>query len=221
MDFNNTGMKRMLTLTLFAILFSAVKAQTRINLFRQSATQKKYLLQQIAALQAYIGYAKKGYSIAKQGLNTISDIKHGELNLHKDYFNSFKTVNPSIKKYDRIADIIRLQVNILNVYREASKQVKQSGSFNGEEIRYISGVFERLMDDCTQTIEDLIDVTTSGVLEMKDDERLKRIDALYIEMQDKYTFVKHFSNEAKLLAASRNREQNDIQSSRAINGIKN
>ena len=221
MDLNNTGMKRLLTLTLFAILFSEVKAQTRINLFRQSATQKKYLLQQIAALQVYIGYAKEGYSIAKQGLNTISDIKHGELNLHKDYFNSFKTVNPSIKKYGKIADIIRLQVNIVNVYREAAKQVKQSGSLNEEEIRYISGVFERLMDDCTQTIEDLIDVTTSGLLEMKDDERLKRIDALYSGMQDKYTFVKHFSNEAKLLAASRKREQNDIQTSRAINGIRN
>lgn len=220
MDLNNTGMKRLLTLALFALFFSEVKAQTRVNLFRQGATQKKYLLQQIAALQVYIGYAKKGYSIAKQGLNTISDIKHGELNLHKDYFNSLKTVNPSIKNYGKVADIIRLQVNIVNVYREAAKQVKQSSSFNGDEIRYISGVFERLMDDCTQTIQDLINVTTSGVLEMKDDQRLKRIDALYSEMQDKYTFVKYFSNEAKLLASSRNKEQNDIQSSRAINGIK-
>ena len=221
MDLNNTGMKSLLTLIIFALLFLEVKAQTRVNLFRQSATQKKYLLQQIAALHMYIGYAKKGYSIAKQGLVTISDIKHGEFNLHKDYFNSVKTVNPTVKKYGKIADIIRLQVNIVNVYREAAKPVKQSDSFNGEEIRYISGVFERLMDDCTQTIEDLIDVTTSGVLEMKDDQRLKRIDALYSEMQDKYTFVKHFSNEAKLLAASRKREQNDIQASRAVNGIKN
>jgi len=99
--------------------------------------------------------------------------------------------------------------------------VKLNGSFNGNEISYINGVFGRLMDDCTEVIDELITVTTNGNLEMKDDERLKRIDVLYSDMQDKYTFVQSFSNEAKLLGASRIKEQNDIQSSRALNGIKN
>lgn len=214
-------MKRLLILLLFAILSSGTKAQTFAEWFRQKATQKKYLLQQIAALQVYIGYVQKGYSIARQGLNTISDIKHGEFNLHKDYFNSLKTVNPKIKNYSKVADIIALQVNIVKTYKEAVKQVRQSGSFNVNEISYVNGVFERLLDDCTKTIDALIAVTTSGELEMKDDERLKRIDALYSDMQDKYTFVQAFSNEAKLLAASRIREQSDIQTMRILNGIKN
>lgn len=213
-------MKRLIILLLFAILSTGTKAQTFAEWFRQSATQKKYLLQQIAALQVYIGYVQKGYSIAKQGLNTISDIKKGEFNLHKDYFNSLKTVNPKIKNYSKVADIIALQVNIIKIYKEAAKQLKQSRSFNAGEINYINGVFDRLMDDCAKTIDALITVTTSGELEMKDDERLKQIDALYSDMEDKYTFVQGFSNEAKLLAASRIREQNDIQTSRALNGIK-
>lgn len=214
-------MKRLLILILFVILSTGIKAQTFGEWFRQSATQKKYLLQQIAALQVYIGYVQKGYSIAKQGLNTISDIKNGEFNLHKDYFNSLKTVNPKIKTYSKIADIIALQVNIIKIYKEAAKQIKQSGTFNAGEITYTNSVFERLLEDCIKTVDELIAVTTSGQLEMKDDERLKRIDDLYNDMQDKYTFVKGFSNEAKLLAVSRIREQNDIQISRSINGIKN
>lgn len=214
-------MKRLFTLVLFALLSSGANAQTFAEWFRQGATQKKYLLQQIAALQVYIGYMQKGYSIAKQGLNTISDVKNGEYNLHKDYFNSLKSVNPKIKNYSKVADIVALQVSIIKVYKEAARQVKQSDSFNENEISYINGVFERLMDDCTNVIDELISVTTSGNLEMKDDERLKRIDALYGDMQDKYTFIQGFSNEVKLLAASRIKEQNDIRSSRAINGIKN
>lgn len=206
---------------LFAILTTSTKAQTFAEWFRQSATQKKYLLQQIAALQMYIGYVQKGYSIAKQGLNTISDIKNGEFNLHKDYFNSLKTVNPKIKNYSKVADIILLQVNIIKIYKEAAKQLKQSGTFKANEITYIDGVFERLLDDCAKTIDALITITTSGELEMKDDERLKRIDALYSDMQGKYTFVLGFSNEAKLLATSRISEQKDIQIIRALNGIKN
>ena len=214
-------MKSLLTLALFALLFLQAKAQTPVELFQQGATQKKYLLQQIAAFRMYIDYLQKGYSIAKQGLNTISDIKHGEFNLHKDYFNSLRAVNPKIKNYSKVADIVSLQVSIIKVYKEASKRVKQSGSFNAEEISYINGVFGRLMDDCSKVIDELIAVTTSGELEMKDDERLKRIDAMFSDLQDKYGFIQSFSNEAKLLVAWRNQEQNNIQSSRALNGIKN
>ena len=56
---------------------------------------------------------------------------------------------------------------------------------------------------------------------MKDDERLKRIDALYHDMQDKYSFAQSFAGEANILAARRLREQNDIQISRGLNEIKN
>ena len=214
-------MKRLLILLLFAILSTTTKAQTFAEWFQQKTTQKKYLLQQIAALQVYIGYVQKGYSVAKQGLTAISDIKHGEFNLHKDYFNSLKTVNPKIKNYSKVADIIALQVKIIKTYKEAIKHVKQSEAFNAKEIIYVNGAFERLLDDCSETIDALIVVTTSGELEMKDDERLKRIDALYSEMQDKYTFAQAFSKEAKLLAASRIAEQNDVKTMRILDGIKN
>ena len=225
MDFNNPKieivMKRLFILVLFVILSSGTKSQTFAEWFHQSATQKKYLLQQIAGLQVYIGYVQKGYSIAKQGLNAISDIKHGEFNLHKEYFSSLKKVNPKIKNYSKVAEIILLQMNIIKIYKEAAKKIKQSKSFSANEITYINSVFERLLNDCTKTIDELITVTTSGQLEMKDDERLQRIDRLYDDMQTNYVFVQSFSDEAKLLAISRTREQNNIQSSRIINGIKN
>lgn len=214
-------MKKVFVFTLVVLLSACVQAQTFAEWFRQSATQKKYLLQQIAALQVYTGHVQKGYSIAKQGLNAIGDIKGGEFNLHKDYFNSLMTVNPEIQKYGKVADIAQLQVKIIKTCKEAIKQVKQSGSFNVREINYIVGVFERLLEDCKKTIDALITVTTSNQLEMKDDERLRRIDALYAGMQEKSTFVQAFSNEAKLLAASRIREEADIQTIRALNGIKN
>lgn len=222
MAFNKSTImkKQFIVLLLLAFCSTGLKAQTFAEWFQQGSTQKKYLLQQIAALQVYIGYVQKGYSIAKKGLNTISDIKHGEFNLHTDYFNSLKTVNPTVRNYAKVAEIIAIQVRIVQVYKTAVKQVSKSGAFSDKEISYLNGVFDRLIDDCTKTIDELIAVTTSNQLEMKDDKRLKRIDAMYSDMQGKYTFVQGFSNEAKLLAASRIREQNDIRTSRAINGIK-
>ncbi len=213
-------MKKLLVFILISIFSTSVHAQTFGEWFRQKATQKKYLLQQIAALQVYIGYAQKGYSIAHDGLNFIGDLKKGDLNLHADYFNSLKAVNPSIKKYSRVADIISLQLKIVSVYKNAFRQVQKSKAFNGDELKYMNAVFNNLIDACTGTIDELTTIITNDQLQMKDDERLERIDGLYNDMQSKYSFVKGFADEAKVLAVSRLKEQNDVETSRTINGIK-
>ncbi|MEO7983793.1 MAG: hypothetical protein ABI688_06910 [Bacteroidota bacterium] len=211
--------KQFLILSLFFFSLGA-GAQSFAEWFQQGATQKKYLVQQIAALQLYIGYVQEGYTIAKKGLGAINDIKHAELSLHTEYFNSLKTVNPTVRNYAKVGEVIAMQLRIVQLYKKALKQIKNCGDFNEKEILYMKGVFDRLIDDCTKTLDELIAVTTNGRIEMSDDERLTRVESLYRDMQSKYTFVQGFSNEAKMLASSRSSDQDDIQTSRAINGIK-
>ncbi len=213
-------MKKSLILFLFVMFETTTQAQTFAEWFRQKKTQKQYLIQQVAALQVYIGYAQKGYSIAQEGLNMIGDFKRGEFNLHTGYFNSLKNVNPKIKQYAKVADIMAMQVAIIKGYNRTRRQMQESGAFNGKELDYIIRVLGRLLDDCENTLDELITVTTDGNLEMKDDERLERIDILYQDMTDKYTFSQSFSNETMVLAASRIKENNDVQTSRALYGIK-
>ncbi len=212
--------KIILFLLLFVSAGSSLQAQTFAEWFRQKKTQKKYLLQQIAALQVYIGYAKKGYNIAKEGLTTISGFTRGEFNLHTDYFNSLKSVNPEIKRYVRVADIIALQIKIVQNYNREYQRLNSSDAFSNDELAYIGRVFSRLLDNCDKTLDELITITTAGKLEMKDDERMKRIDMLYFDMQDKFTFLRSFSNDAVSLAASRIKEKTDVQNSRVQSGIK-
>ncbi len=97
---------------LFVLSVSFCQGQTYDEWFRQKKTQKKYLLEQIAALQTYIGYAGKGYSIVTGGLSIIRNIKHGDFNLHNNFFNSISSVNPAIKKYSKVVSIIVMQISI-------------------------------------------------------------------------------------------------------------
>lgn len=212
--------KCLIILSILSTFGSIARAQTFSEWFKQKKTQKKYLIQQIAALQVYIGYVKKGYKIAQQGLTAISNFKNGEFNLHKDYFNSLKNINPSVKHYAKVAAIITLQVETVKGCHKTFRQIRESGAFTGDEISYISKVFGRLMDDCVDITEELITLTTSGKLEMKDNERLEHIDKLYYSMQDDYTFMKHFGNQALLLATDRIKDKNDIKTSRLWYGIK-
>jgi hypothetical protein len=214
-------MKNVLLLAALTLLASfSLNAQTSDEWLNQQSTQKKYLLQQIAALQVYLGYAKKGYNIVTSGVNTIRNIKKGDLNLHRDFFNRLKNVNPAIRRYAKVADIIAYQVKIIKQTKLTLQQIRETKQFTEAELDYCKQVFDTLLDECIKTVEELILVTTSGELEMKDDERLKRIDGLYADIQDKYSFACSFSEDMGLLAVQRLGEQMEINRSKIINGVK-
>lgn len=191
------------------------QAQTYDEWVRQKETQKKYLLEQIAALKTYIGYAEEGYSIAKKGLNTIKDIKNGDFNLHDNFFKSLSAVNPEIKKYSKVAAIISMQISITKLVRNS--RFKQLTSV---ELNYLQQVFNNVLDDCAINLDELFGLVTDGEQQMKDDERIKRIDKLYTDMQDKQIFVQSFSNSAKRLSLNRRNDQYDIEIQRKLNGLK-
>ncbi|MCT1523838.1 hypothetical protein [Sphingobacterium hotanense] len=212
--------KIMIIAGILLAISGSLQAQTFSEWFRQKKTQKEYLIQQIAALQVYIGYAKKGYNIAKDGLNTIGGFTRGEFDLHGDFISSLGKVNPEIRHYAKVADIIAMQVKIVQGHHRTLRQLRRSDALSGDELAYIGRVFGRLLDDCEKTLDELITLTTDGRLEMKDDERMARIDKLYLDMQDKYTFSQSFGSDARTLNASRKKEQTDIQTSRALLDIK-
>lgn len=122
-------MKKIFLLAGLCFTIHHTKAQTFAEWFRQSETQKKYLLQQIAALHVYLGYAKKGFEIANKGINTVRNIKNGDFNLHRDFFNSLKNVNPNISRFAKVADIIAFQVSIVKQSKDALQTIKQSKQF--------------------------------------------------------------------------------------------
>lgn len=195
-------------------LFLAVHqagAQTFAEWFQQKKTQIKYMVQQIGGLQLYLGYLKKGYNIVDKGWNTVKDLKNGELNLHQDYFNGLETVNPEIKKYSRVAEIIALQYQIIARYKMYYQKLKETDAFQPDEIEYCHEVFTNLLDGVADCIEQLTVVLSGGQWQMADDERMHRIDQLYSDMTDKYAFVCSFGNNACLLGRQRERELNDLK----------
>ena len=206
---------------ILSLVFSILaNAQTLAEWTQQKETQIKYLLDQIAANKVSIDYLEKGYEIARTGLNTIQNIKKGDFNLHRDFFGSLEIVNPKIKTYTRVADIIAYQVRIVKNISTTIKNLKESGQFNTNELDYSKAVFENLLDECVKNVDELYLVITSGALQMTDDERIKRIDQLYTDMQDKYSFCQSFSEEHSVLAMQRLSEQVEIMMSKKLNGVK-
>lgn len=208
-------------IVLYAVFFAAsAKSQTWDEWFQQKKTKLKYIAQQIAAFQVYAGYLQQGYKIVDEGWSMVNDIKHGDFDLHNNYFNSLKQVNPSVSNYGKVDDITTLQTEILQVKDAIKKLVTDNANIQPEEKDYINKVMSNLLDKCADDLEELKMLTTNGAAEMKDDERLKRIDDLYTDMQDKYSFATHFENLIQLLALLRAKNSNDINTSRLLYEIK-
>ena len=178
------------------------------------------MLEQIAANKVYIEYLEKGYNIARDGLHTIRDIKGGDFNLHLDYFNSLRGVNPKVKVWAKVTQIISYQVRILSDTRKTLHDVREAHQFTGQELDYCKNVFDNLLNECVKNIDELLMVVTDNKTEMKDDERIQRIDKLYEDMQDKYSFTSSFSSEMGMLSMQRLTEQVDINYLKKLNGIR-
>ncbi|MEP7375300.1 MAG: hypothetical protein ABI675_18005 [Chitinophagaceae bacterium] len=210
--------------TTFILLLLSVSlfvgAQNSQEWTQQRKTQKKYLLQQIAALQVYLGYVKKGYTVAGKGLTTIRNIKNGDFNLHRDFIGSLKQVNPKIKKYTKVVNIIAYQARIIKETKKTLQGIREAGQFTTDELDYCKVVFDNLLEECLKNMDELFLLISSGKLEMKDDERIKRIDALYADMQNKYAFSSSFSDEMGLLSVQRIGEQIEINRSKILNGLR-
>ena len=202
-------------LVLFFCL-SEASAQTWNEIFNQKKTQIKYLTQQIAALQIYIGYAKKGYEIAGSGITSIKDIKNGEFNLHTSFIKSLKTVNPNLTKDNsKIADIISFQSSI----NKSFAHIKNLQLLTSNQRDYINNVKDLIEKQCDKDLEELLLVITSGKVEMKDDERIERLDKVFESMRDKSAFAQSFCNDVIMLAKEIEDVQNDAITGGKLNGI--
>ncbi len=185
-------------------------AQTWDEWFNQAKTQEKYLLAQIAKFELYLSYLKKGYSIAQAGLTLIGNIKKGDFDMHSAYFNSLYQVNPVVSKYAKIADIIGTEVNISIMYKKYYDQFVSSNVFSAAEISFIYSVFTNIISQTTTDLDELITVITSGQLQMKDDERLRKIDGIYTSISEKQSFMNTFCQKTSVEQLQKQHEVNDI-----------
>lgn len=215
-------MKRSLPILFLLILFtSAIRAQTWGEWFNQKKTQKKYLIQQIAALKVYTEFLRKGYGIVKDGTGLIRDIKDGDFNLHKNYFGSLKNVSPAIKGSDKVEAIMAMHALLLQERQSTLAMAAGSKRFSSEEIRALLKLYATLSEEAAKDLDELLMVVGNGTLELSDDERIKRIDLLFSSMQAKLSFQRKLNNNIILISKSRKRQGDDLNIMKALTGSEN
>jgi len=190
--------------------------------FAQAQEIEQLLLdvEKLSQFKQILSDLKKGYDILNGGYNAIKDISQGNFNLHQTFLDALMQVSPVVKNYVRVADIISLQSRIVREYKTAYNQFKADGHFTTSEIDYLGKVYSNLFNKSMQSLDDLITVVTAGKLRMNDEERLKAIDHVWNEVQEQYGFLRGFNGSTQTLSLARQREQQEVDVMKALNGIK-
>jgi hypothetical protein len=183
---------------LFLLVSLSVNAQTFAEWFDQKNTKKQYLLQQIAALQAYGKVLKTGYNVAHQGLGGISNLNNGEFQLHSRYYNGLKTASPAVRSNAQVKEIVQWQLDIDKAFSKMQADT------------YYYQVKAAVLKDCNQELTELQTVLADNSVEMSDADRLKRIGAIHTEMLSNYRFTMGFCNNATLIKNDRRKQTNDL-----------
>lgn len=179
----------------------------------QAQTQSFFntMMVQIVKLELLLQETKQGYAIVQKGLNTISQIKKGDLDLHSLFFSSLSTVNPAIKGWGKVADIAAMETQIFVGCASTLNKLVQTNTFSSQDIKYITSVYSNLKTLSTEDVDELSGLVTDGTWQMTDDERMSRIDKLFNSVRQKYSFLIEFANRLNAQAQNTTTRNLDLQ----------
>ena len=188
----------------------------------QSAEIQQLILniEKLSQFKKILSDMKKGYELLSGGYKTVKDMTEGNFSLHKTFLDALMQVSPAVKNYKRVGEIVDYQISIVKESRSGMNRFMKSGNFRGDEIHYFEKVYANLLNQSLRNLDELTMAITADKLRMSDDERLRAIDEIYGQMQDKLLFLRHFNASSNLLALQRSNEKNDVFVSKSFQELK-
>lgn len=201
------------------LLITICSHSYRANAQAEEAQQLLLDVEKLVQLKQLLADFKEGYQILFTGYSTVQNLSEGNFNLHKEFLDKLLDISPVVKNYRKIPEIVSFQLSLVNEYKRAFKQCKESDLFTPNEMVYLSRVYSNLFDESLKNLDVLASVITANKLRMSDDERLSMIDTIHQDMREKLTFLRYFNNKNKVLALQRSKESADINTTRKLHGM--
>jgi hypothetical protein len=183
----------------------------RLRAQEQEIEQLVLNIEKLLQFRKILSDMKEGYEVLSQGYELVKGISEGNFNLHKLFLDGVLEVSPAVRQYERIAQLIRMQAQLVKEYKTAYQRFQRSNLFNSGELQYLQRVYAQLFNTSLQQLGDLASIITAGTLRMSDDERLASIDRLYGDMEEQLIFLRRFNSSTSVLLLQRTKENNDVK----------
>ena len=152
-------------------------------------------------------------------LNDISDWANKQKKLYSDYYQELQKVKSVITTYQEVKDITQQQLELVKEYNTAYSQFKQDKNFSATEINYMGQVYNGILNESVQNLNELLLAINSFTTTMADAKRLEIISSTARKMNSNLTDLRKFNNQNMALTMQRAKENNDIQTTQQLYGL--
>ncbi|MBN7817473.1 TerB family tellurite resistance protein [Algoriphagus pacificus] len=159
------------------------------------ATQLVLNYEKLVQMKQVLNRMYEGYEVLSKGYNQVKNVAEGNFKLHEVFLNSLLLVNPEIRNYYRVGEIIKYQQYLLREYSGTMKKFRLSGGLKKEQHDFLEGIYKEAISRSLMNLEELFLVLTSGELRMSDFERLEAIDRLHAEMIGLLVPIRRLNNQ--------------------------
>lgn len=200
--------KMMLKLILIGLLGTSFFSKA----FCQSQESQQLMLnvEKLSQLKNMLSDMKRGYLVLSDGYAKVKAIAEGNFKIHQEFLDQLLIVNPQIKKYAKLVDIMVMEKAILRESSSSLSRFRTADIFSNAELLYMENVYANIFTHTIADLDELAMVVTSLKLRMNDQQRILAIDRIYEQVMDKLIFVRNFGNDHSILLLQRKKEQANI-----------
>lgn len=158
-------------------------------------------------------------TLSKLKLDEISDWTAKQRNLYKDYFEELTKVKSIITYYQRIKDITKKQVRLVEAYQRAWSLFRQDKHFTENELNYMATVYSGILDETAKNIDMIFLVINSFQTQMSDAKRIEIINQAADQVDENYQDLTRFNQQNVILSLQRAKSQNDVDVIKKLYGL--
>ncbi|MCJ8208110.1 conjugal transfer protein TraI [Mucilaginibacter sp. RS28] len=215
-----------LLLTLLGIGMPKADAQIPIVSLVSSAIKKVIValdikVQQLQNQTIQLQQAEQQLENSKT-LASFKDI-NGWLGKEKDlfskYYSEMQQVRQVIAGYSEVKQVISRQAQLVAEYRKAWNLFQQDKNFSADELRYMSSVYNGILAESLQNLQELTATVTSFSAQMEDGERMERIKKIAAAMQHNLDDLRQFNTAGVDLSLQRSIAARNTAQVRQLYGI--
>lgn len=157
--------------------------------------------------------------LSKLKLDEISDWTEKQKELYRNYYEELAKVKSIITYYQRIKDISKKQVRLVDEYERAWSLFQKDAHFNANELNYMQSVYSGILDESLKNIDQIFLVLDSFTTQMSDAKRLEIINSAADQIDANYDDLTLFNRQNILLSLQRAKTEHDVKSIKQFYGI--
>ncbi|MDE3183100.1 MAG: conjugal transfer protein TraI [Bacteroidota bacterium] len=157
--------------------------------------------------------------MSKLKLDEISGWTEKQKEQYKKYYDELAQVKAIISSYQRIRDIIKKQVHLVDEYKRVWQMIQQDNHFSTDEISYMEKVYAGILDQSIENLDQIKLILKSFTTKMSDAKRLELINNTADQIDTNYSDLIQFNQQNMLLSLQRAKTLTDVQEVKKLYGL--